>query len=226
MVSAQEVTAGAINLCRDKNLDVFEFLKQELSLDGAYHHDIQYIDDPGARFGNAVLTKFPVKNKKVLTLKGFKPLTFEEIDGASAFEIRPQLPRHLLDTIIEIEGREVHAMSWHGAWTAPPTDTDETLRQAKVVADYLKSLSGPFILGGDLNNVSGSKTVRLIGEVAINWMKDSGAVQTTHPKIHKIVPKGFLVDYIFSSRHFNLLSISVPEVLVSDHLPVVAEFEF
>ena len=99
------------------------------------------------------------------------------------------------------------------------------MRQAGIVADYLKNLDSPFILGCDANNVAESKTIGTISKVAINLMVGSGISQTTHPTKHKIAPRGFLVDYIFTSNHFKLLRLQVPEILVSDHLPVVAELE-
>jgi len=76
-----------------------------------------------------------------------------------------------------------------------------------------------------LNNVIGTKTLGLISSAANNLMVGSNVPMTTHPKIHKIAPRGFLVDYIFASKHFKLQSLKVPQVLVSDHLPVVAELE-
>ncbi|HLA04031.1 MAG TPA: hypothetical protein VJ065_02220, partial [Patescibacteria group bacterium] len=125
-----------------------------------------------------------------------------------------------------VYGRKVSAISWHGAWTAPPTDTDETLRQAKEVANYLKNLKEPFILGCDMNAVIQGKTAGLISQSANNLMMNSQVLQTTHPKIHKIAPRGFLIDYIFTSPHFKLKKLEVPQVTISDHLPVVAELEF
>ena len=142
------------------------------------------------------------------------------------FKSFTKFPRNLLSAQCVIDGQRIRTISWHAAWTAPPTDTEETLRQAKDVADYLKNLKGPFILGCDMNALPQSRTVGLINAVANNLMMNSGVLQTTQPKIHKIAPRGFLIDYIFTSSHFKLKKLEVPEVVISDHLPVVAELEF
>src|SRR3989344_8238003 len=228
IITLQEVTVGGFNLTGDKSANLFEFLKKELKLNGVYHGDLKLTGLPRSSFGNAVLTKFGIRTSKVITLKKFRSVTLEELDGASAFEIRPKIPRHMLDVLVNSPFGELHTISIHGAWTAPPQDTPENLRQAKLIKYYLKLLNKddqPFVLGGDLNVTPNTKVINMINSVANNLMINSPFEYTTHPKIHKIVPRKFLVDYIFSSKHFKVFSLNVPEVTVSDHLPVVAELE-
>lgn len=222
-ITMQEVTTNGFNYYKSKKVNLFELLKKELGMYGQYYGDMQLKGEKDSMFGNAVFSKFTIDNFNKVVLKTFKPLTLDELDGSGAFTFRPQIPRHLLEVQVDFQGVKIRVMSWHGAWTAPPTDTEETIRQAKIVADYLKSLNEPFILGCDLNNTINSKTVGLINEVTNNLMNNSNVKQTTHPKVHKIVPRGFLIDYIFTSEHFKLEGINVPAVTVSDHLPVVAK---
>src|SRR3989344_468874 len=222
IVAMQEVTSGDVSYYHDKTVDVFEYVKAKTGFDGYFGSNLKFADSAESLLGNAVLTKLPITGSKVLSLKEFRPVIPSELEDRSIF---PYLARLAVDAMIDVDGRTVHAISWHGAWTAPPQDTTETLRQAQLVADYLKKINEPFILGGDLNNIPESKTVGLISSVANNLMTGSQVEQTTHSKIHKIAPKGYLVDYIFTSPHFKLKSLRVPEVLVSDHLPVVAEIE-
>lgn len=223
IVAMQEVTRGDVSYYRDKTVNIFEYVKTKTGLDGYFGGNQKFADSAESLFGNAVLTKLPITGSKVLSLKEFAPVRLSEFEDSSIF---PYLARLAIDVMIDVDGRGVHAISWHGAWTAPPADTTETLRQAKIVADYLKSLNSPFILGGDLNNIPESKTVGLISSVTNNLMTGSNVVQTTHPKLHKITPRGYMVDYIFCSAHFKKLSLRVPEVAISDHLPVVSVLEF
>ena len=224
-ISMQEVTTNGFNLCEDKSISLFEVLKDKLKMYGVYNGDLQLVRDPTSVFGSAVFSKYKITSKNVVILKKFRPVTISELDGVSG-QIRKRIDRHLLDATIDIEGLIIHIMSWHGAWTAPPADNSETLRQAKIVADYLKNLDGPFILGCDANNIPESKTVGLINNVCVNLMIGQNVSQTTHPKVHKIAPRGYLVDYVFTSKHFSLKSLLAEQVLVSDHLPVVCELEF
>lgn len=223
-VTTQEVTTNGFNLSGNLKSDLFEVFQANLNMHGVFNGDLKLKGDESSVFGNAVFSKYKIVSKNVVTLKEYRPVSLEELEGIKG-NVRELISRHLLDATVVINESRFHIMSIHGAWTAPPQDTVETLRQAKVVADYLKTIKGPFILGGDFNNIPESRTIGIINEVAVNLMINSGVGQTTHPKIHKIVPRGYSVDYIFVSEHFKLKKIEVPDVTVSDHLPVVAELE-
>lgn len=221
-VAMQEVTAGEMNLC-DNTLNLFEYFKKELGLNGVLDKVMKPVDAPKSYLGNAVFSKFQIIDSETLVLKTFDEFTMAKFNDFKSFT---KFPRNLLSAECVLDGQKIRVISWHAAWTAPPTDTEETLRQAKEVADYLKNLKQPFILGCDMNAVPQSRVAGLINTVVRNLMMNSGVLQTTHPKIHKIAPRGFLIDYIYESAHFKLKNLEVPQVTVSDHLPVVAELEF
>ena len=221
-VAMQEVTAGEMNLC-DKNLDLFGYFKAELGLNGVIDKVMKPVDSKKSYLGNAIFSKYRIINSETLVLKTFEDFTLAKFNNIENFE---RFPRNLLSAGCDLSERKIRVLSWHAAWIAPPADTEETLRQAKEVTGYLKNLKEPFILGCDMNAVPQSKTAGLINQSAVNLMMNSQVLQTTHPKIHKIAPRGFLIDYIFTSAHFKLKKLEVPEVTVSDHLPVVAELEF
>jgi len=221
LIAMQEVSSGCVNFCEDKTVDLFELIKEKLGFEGIFNKDFEILEPKGT-FGNAVFSRFKIVDKNVLTLKEPMELPFKKLNDES---FSPFIPRHLLDATVDFDDKQIHAISWHGTWTAPPTDTDETLRQANLVAGYLKSLNEPFILGGDLNATPQSKTVGIVNSVANNLMMNSSVLETTNLKIHKIAPRGFLVDYIFTSDHFKLKKLTVPQITVSDHLPIVAELE-
>lgn len=220
-VSMQEVTGGKLNLVY-KTGNLVEILKKELSMEAIFNPDIVLSDDPSSFWGNAVFSRHEIAEKKVKILKAFETIREPEIRDENLFDKRP---RHILDGRVKIGDFYMHILSWHGAWNAPPHDTEETLRQATLACEYIKSLDEPFILGCDLNATAEQETVKMVGEVAKNWIIGQNVVQTTHPTVHKIAPRGYLVDYIFTSFDFKLVSFGVPQILVSDHLPVVAEFE-
>lgn len=220
-ISMQEVTGREVNLCEDKSISLFSYLKQELSLQGLENHDYDLTDVSGF-MGNAVLSKYKLVDSLVIPLKAYCKIDTKTMKDQKFW---PIIPRHLIDCIFDVGGVNIHAMSVHGAWTAPPTDTDETLRQAQIIAEHLRNIKEPFLLGGDFNNVIQSKTIGLINEVSNNLLLNSGILETTNPKVHKIAPKGYLIDFIFASNEIKLKSLMVPKITISDHLPVIAELE-
>lgn len=227
IIAMQEVTIGGFNFYKDKNANLFEILKKEIGVHAIYHGDLKLRGHPGSFLGNAVFSKFKIVDHQVVVLKKFKPVTLDELDGKGANIIRRQIDRHLLDATLDVDGRTIHAISVHGAWTAPPIDTEENLRQARLIVNHLNSLGNrPFIIGGDLNMPPNTHVIEMISKVARNLMLDSGVVGTLNPRVHEIAPRNFMVDYIFVSNHFKVKFLKVPEVDVSDHLPVVAQLKF
>lgn len=223
LISMQEVSSGQINNFEDRNVNLFALLKDKIKYNGVFFPN-QYILGPKDAFiGNALFSKLPILDSKHIYLHKSRPLTLAEFEDTSFF---PNMSKSLVQATIQVGKLTILVLSVHGAWTAPPTDNKETLRQAKLIASHLKSLGDePFILGGDLNMPPESKVVGIISESANNLMLDSPIKQTTHPQVHKIAPRGYLIDYIFTSKHFKKISIEAPLVLVSDHLPVIATLE-
>lgn len=224
-IAVQEVTWGLLNHSVDKKANLFEVLKNALSMNGVCNFDWKVEGSVGS-LGNAVFSKYPIVKSNVTVLREPVEVKFELVESEKGF---PGAPRHIIDALCKIKGVDVHVISWHGAWTAPPTDTAETLRQSEIVRDYLADLNAldqPFLVGSDLNSTPDKETVKMIGKVATNLMVNSNIGATTHPTVHKIAPRGFLVDYIFTSKHFELVKLEAPEITVSDHLPVVASLEY
>lgn len=224
-ISMQEVTAGAANFYEDKGANLFDLLAKKLDYRGVFHFDTKFSDAANSFFGNAVFSKWPIVKSQVLELKIFRPVTLFEFNN-NVNKVWENIARHMLDATVALGDLKIHAISIHGRRTAPPVDDAENIRQAKLVATYLRSLKDkPFVVGGDFNMPSNSQVIKILSKVATNLMENSGIGQTLNPKVHELGDKGYLVDYIFTSKHFKLLSLKVPQVTVSDHLPVVAQLE-
>lgn len=222
-VTMQEVTAGWSNFYNDKSINTYEYIKEKLGYFGVFHNDAIFKNHPNSLHGNVVLSKFPITNSHHVVLRPSIEIT-DDLFVDSRFY--PDFPRGICDSTVDAGGYKIHVLSVHGAWTAPPTDTPEALRQAELIANYLKTLDAPFIMGGDMNTTSNMQVIKIIETVAVNLIDGSGITYTTHPTMHRIAPRKLAVDYIFTSRDFKRISIEAPLIVVSDHLPVVAELEF
>ena len=220
-ITMQEVSRGIVSN-HTSSVDIFSYLMDTLGLNGVFHNDVEVVGHPDVLHGNGVLTKYRILESSQIPLKRNRPLTVREFGDRKFF---PVFPRSIVDAKVDVSGALIHALSLHGAWTAPPTDNAETLRQSELIAKHLKSLDEPFIMGADMNTTPKMQVIKLIEKAAQNFMKGSGIKRTTHPQVHKVAYKELLVDYIFASKEFKRLSIKAPAVLVSDHLPVVAEVE-
>lgn len=225
LVTLQEVTVGEVSFFEDKSVNIFDLLENKLNLNGVFHSDLEISDDKNSALGNAVLSKFPIVESKVVVFNTFRALSFSEFSN-NVDDVWASISRHMLDAVVEIDGFRVHAISVHGRRTAPPVDDEENLRQADLIVEYIKSLGNePFVMGGDFNMPLGSLVIDKISAVSENLMTPSSASQTLNPRIHELGNKGYLVDFIFTSKNFRLKKIDVPQVDISDHLPILALLE-
>lgn len=96
-------------------------------------------------------------------------------------------------------------------------------QQAETVADEVLSNGLPIIVTGDLNSPPVSYVYRKIrGELQdafINCGKWYGYT-------YKSFAKMFRIDYVFHSSEFTTISYSSPNVLSSDHKPVIVEMKY
>jgi endonuclease/exonuclease/phosphatase family metal-dependent hydrolase len=97
----------------------------------------------------------------------------------------------------------------------------ETLKQMQIIADYVTSLSGSIILAGDFNLSASSESIQLLGENLRNLSAENNLKTTyTNLTIHNDV-----CDYIFVNDQIKVKQFSASEQLVSDHKPLILEFD-
>jgi len=159
----------------------------------------------GGEYGNAVLTRFPIKR---WTNRYYQM-------------IRPGEQRGLLQVVLEAHGRELVFMDTHIDYRG---DDTERLLNADELLQAIEPFKGqPMILCGDFNDTPGSRTHQKIAQAFVDaWMAagagDGFTIPTEKPRKR--------IDYIWISRDPSIetLRVWVPASEASDHLPVVGEF--
>jgi endonuclease/exonuclease/phosphatase family metal-dependent hydrolase len=159
----------------------------------------------GGEYGNAVLTRFPVKR---WTNRHYKM-------------IRPGEQRGLLQVVLDVHGHELVFMDTHIDYR--PDDT-ERLSNAGELLQAIEPFRGrPIILCGDFNDTPGSRTHQKIAQAFVDaWMAagagDGFTIPAEGPRKR--------IDYIWTSTDPSIeaLRVWVPESKASDHLPVAGEF--
>jgi endonuclease/exonuclease/phosphatase family metal-dependent hydrolase len=159
----------------------------------------------GGEYGNAVLTRFPIKR---WTNRHYKMLRSGEQRG-------------LLQVVLDAPGRELAFLDTHVDYHG---DDAERLLSAAEILEAVQAYRGlPMILCGDFNDTPGSRTHEKIAQDLIDaWMTAGTGEGFTIPaeKPRK------RIDYIWTSKDPSIeaLRLWVPESNASDHLPVVGEF--
>lgn len=160
----------------------------------------------GGEYGNAVLTRFPIKR---WTNRHYKML-------------RPGEQRGLLQVVLEVHGRELVFLDSH---LDPRGDDAERLFSAAELVEAVQPYRGqPVILCGDFNDVPDSRTCQKLAQEFTDTWKAVGAgggftIPAEKPRKR--------IDFIWTSKEpaLEALKVWVPESEASDHLPVVAEFK-
>ncbi|MBI4176216.1 MAG: endonuclease/exonuclease/phosphatase family protein [Candidatus Aenigmarchaeota archaeon] len=228
ILAMQEVSSGRENFCEDKTLDLFDEIKKSTGLHGfsVPSRGVRYPDGEVCVDSTAFLTRYPVvSDVKTIWLRDYREYDSRRFRPE---EEKERLPRNAIHAQVRIDGRNVNLFTGHFAWSTSPTDSHEKMRQIRILVDYIRKLGGePFILTGDFNMPPNTHVMEEVSAIGRNWVVEAGIKATLHPKIHHIakVKPLFVVDYIFTSGHFRPVKIAAPVMPVSDHLPVIGEFE-
>jgi endonuclease/exonuclease/phosphatase family metal-dependent hydrolase len=159
----------------------------------------------GGEYGNAVLTRFPVKR---WTNRHYNML-------------RPGEQRGLLQVVLDVHGRELVFLDTHVDYRG---DDAERLLNAAEILEAIQAYRGqPTILCGDFNDTPGSRTHQKIASA----FRDAWAAAGTGEgfTIPAEQPRK-RIDYIWLGKEpsLDVLRVWVPPSEASDHLPVVGEF--
>ncbi len=198
VVGLQEVDVGVE---RSGRIDEAAELGQRLGMQHAFG---SFFDYQGGRYGLAILSRYPVRRTHVVRLPdGNEPRV------ALAVEIQPPGIPVLL--VVDV----------HFDWVA-----DDAFRfaQAAALTAFLDTLSVPWILLGDFNDVPDSRTLALFFQRAGHAAKpasDPWTFSSTDPRRE--------IDYIFVAppEDWRIEAVRViDEPLASDHRPVRAVLRY
>lgn len=117
--------------------------------------------------------------------------------------------------------------SFHGApYPAAKKDTYKRLVQSKKVKEIIDKAKGAKILVGDFNLSLYTKSVGLFEDNMINLIKKFN-IEKTRSKLSPFYGKGNFqkfADYTFTTPDVLVKSFLVPNIKISDHLPMILEF--
>jgi len=149
-----------------------------------------------ARFGNAVLSRYPIASWHNYLL----PSQGEQ--------------RGLLRVEIKLAGQPIVFLSTHLG-----LNHQERLQQVDKIIEVADSVTGPVLLAGDLNARPDSEEVARLQTVLQSG--DLTGAELTFPSNQ---PQ-FKIDYIFYSNLWTLTETKIFHSLASDHLPLASVVE-
>jgi len=118
---------------------------------------------------------------------------------------------------------EITIMNLHGLWQKDThkADTPARLSQSGILRNFLNSRKGKKILGGDFNLNPDGKSIKILEKNMINLIKKFGFTST---RSGYYTNRGKFADYILVSPDVAVNHFEVLQNEVSDHLPLLLEF--
>lgn len=200
IVALQEVDNG---VARTSRRDLPKELAALTGMTSVFSNNIAY---QGGEYGNAVLTRFPVKRWA----------------NHHYQMLRPNEQRGILQLVLDVRGREVVVMNTH--IDSRPDDAERWVNVGEIEQLTTKCGERPVILCGDFNNLpKGRVYERLTQTFQDTWVKVGDGDGFSFPA----QSANRRIDYIWFTKPDVLkpLKAWLPQSEASDHLPLVAEFE-
>ncbi|MBQ9851077.1 MAG: endonuclease/exonuclease/phosphatase family protein [Clostridia bacterium] len=157
-------------------------------------------------YGNAFVTKYPIKSAQTLAVP----------DPVFRFDIGKYESRCILKAVVDVAGREVLVLVCHMGLAL-----GERKNAVREICKIVDSTDMPLVLMGDFNAVPDSNELKPLFERLSDT--DSFAAEKGKHTFPSYKPN-IKIDYIFY-KNLKCKSVQTVEKVISDHFPIVAEFE-
>lgn len=132
--------------------------------------------------------------------------------------------RSIQNVILDVNGKELQIINVHGIWNKDKLGDERTLAQSEFILSRVRE-DIPVIVVGDFNLLPESKSIKMFNAKMSNLIEKNN-VTSTRPKFEDGLDKGELVcDYIFVNDKVKVNDFKVLDCNVSDHLPIILDFE-
>jgi hypothetical protein len=172
-------------------------------------------------FGLAMFARrtLPIAERRAVTI-------IEHQDNLDAAPGLHRITRPLQLTRLETARGSLLVGNYHGiARPGSKLDSDERLAQSHALRRAFATHAGPAVLIGDFNLLPETESIHLLERDFRNLVIER-AIPTTRSRINPYFGKPDEqrhADYAFVSPSLPVVSLEVPDVEVSDHLPLLLE---
>ncbi len=170
--------------------------------------------------GNYTLSKYKILSSSNI----FYHKHYGDFTDTTNFRVEDH-PRANTLTIIEIDGKRLCLINVHGIWNQDKLGDVRCIHQMEVIIEEAKRVELPTIIAGDFNLLPETKEILMMNEHFRNLSQEFQIV-STRPKFDDGLDHGeHVCDYIFLSRDISVVDFSVIDTDISDHFPLLLEFE-
>ncbi len=163
-----------------------------------------------------------------------------KITGFESIEIFKNINRNygfLQNIDLEFNGKKYSIGNVHGMATpGHKNDTRARIKQSEIILDSYKNKDSNKIIGGDFNLNPETKSIKIFEKLGYknlvleynikttrNEMAWSEAREKSKNRGYEYYGKQKYADYCFVDKSIKVKNLLVPEIKISDHLPLVLE---
>ncbi len=130
---------------------------------------------------------------------------------------------------VRLGHNDLYICNFHGlSRPVDKLDNPDRLKQSRRLIDFFKDKTGLKIIGGDFNLSPNTKSLQMFKENGYrDLIKEFEIPSTRNRLVWEIHPdnKQYYSDYVFVSPGVKIKNFSVPNIEISDHLPLILELE-
>jgi endonuclease/exonuclease/phosphatase family metal-dependent hydrolase len=170
--------------------------------------------------GNYIRTMFEIVNKEHIYVKNTGNIKITDWKNwPKCFSTGVQIVDLKLP-----KSKTLRVINYHGIWTKEKVGNAETLEACRKILDLAKEVNCPTIIAGDFNLFPDTLSMQVFYKDFASLV-DKYSIHTTRPKNNELSNlKRNVVDYIMVSKDISIDSFKVKDSNVSDHLPLVLDF--
>lgn len=195
-------------------------IKKKIGYKYSYFSPAFFDTEENGDSGNLIISKYPIVKTNTTFFYG----DYHRYTYGQNPKYFPTLPRNIQHAEIKIGDQTINDYNLQGVWGyRNGSDNPERLKMSTTIVKQIKGLKN-VVLTGDFNCQEGTKTINNIEKHVINIFK--GERNSTF-NMNQKTDVGYatsIVDFIFASKDLKLINKSMPQVNISDHYPLVAEF--
>jgi endonuclease/exonuclease/phosphatase family metal-dependent hydrolase len=184
----------------------------------SYPHNFgeEHVDFGGlTQQGNYVLSKHKfTKAEQIFYHRNYSQLREDDWKNV----LIDWMPCSLQIVQISSEDKHVKLLNNHGRWTKERSGDAKSLSEVQNIIDQVKDCKTPWIITGDFNLTTDSEAFKLLKSEMKELVTENNFKTTLRDK-------DLVIDYIFVSKDINVKEFRLLDTKVSDHYPLVIEFD-
>ncbi|PIV07801.1 hypothetical protein COS53_00480 [Candidatus Shapirobacteria bacterium CG03_land_8_20_14_0_80_35_14] len=193
-----------------------------------YHGDFRHKCDGKLNKFQSVFSEKHLCDKKKFALANYLDNNLEIVCSGSIIGEKIGLGLGIY-TKIKVNNETITIGNIHGIpKPGHKLDTKERIYQSKGIIKFFNKINGRKIIGGDFNVLPNTESVEMFEKNGYVDLIKKYKIKTTRNELAwKPYPnnKKLFSDYVFVSPEVKVKSFKVPNIKVSDHLPMILEIE-